>query len=133
MHGARVDRQAVDHVSGAAGVAGAAAARAHAALCAACLLPAPCARLAAASSASPASTRPCCRRPALLPPFPFPPASFMKLRLDRVMKLDLAGMPEPEVLAAGEELPEFKKPGKWTAPYPMYAPNWWRVFYPGAN
>lgn len=54
----------------------------------------------------------------------------MKLRLDRVMKLDLSSMSDAEVLSAGEELPEFKKPEKWTAPYSMYAPYWWKVFYP---
>jgi len=42
----------------------------------------------------------------------------MKLRLDRVMKLDLWSMSDAEVLSAGEELPEFKKPEKWTAPLP---------------
>eukprot|EP00879_Flechtneria_rotunda_P007862 GHRR01008238.1.p1 GENE.GHRR01008238.1~~GHRR01008238.1.p1 ORF type:complete len:213 (+),score=64.38 GHRR01008238.1:132-770(+) len=56
--------------------------------------------------------------------------TFMKLRLDRVMKLDLAGMPESEVLAKGEELPEFKEPAKWTAPYSAYSKDWWKVFYP---
>ncbi len=32
--------------------------------------------------------------------------------------------------AAGEALPEFKKPEKWTAPYAMYTPGWWEKFYP---
>jgi hypothetical protein len=54
----------------------------------------------------------------------------MKLRLDRVLKVDLKGMTEAEVMAKGEALPEFKKPEKWTAPYSMYAPGWWEVFYP---
>jgi predicted transcriptional regulator len=54
----------------------------------------------------------------------------MKLRLDRVLKIDLAGLSQQEVLSAGEELPEFKKPAKWTAPYGMYTPGWWKVFYP---
>lgn len=54
----------------------------------------------------------------------------MKVRLDRVMKVELTGMSMEEVLAAGEALPEFKKPAKWTAPYGAYAPQWWEVFYP---
>lgn len=56
--------------------------------------------------------------------------SFMKLRLDRVLKFDLAGMTAAEALSAGEALPEFKKPEKWTAPYAMYSPKWWEKFYP---
>lgn len=57
----------------------------------------------------------------------------MKLRLDRVLKVDLSELSEAEVLAAGEALPEFKKPAKWTAPYSMYQPGWWLRFYPGAE
>ncbi|WIA27997.1 hypothetical protein OEZ86_010585 [Tetradesmus obliquus] len=56
--------------------------------------------------------------------------TFMKLRLDRVLKFDLAGMAAAEALSAGEALPEFKKPEKWTAPYAMYSPKWWEKFYP---
>lgn len=58
---------------------------------------------------------------------------FMKLRLDRVLRIDLAGMPEAEVLAVGGAVPEFKPPAKWTAPYPMYAPGWWEAFFPPKN
>jgi hypothetical protein len=55
----------------------------------------------------------------------------MKVRLDRVLKVELTGMSEAEVLAMGEALPDaFKKPDKWTAPYGAYAPKWWEVFYP---
>jgi hypothetical protein len=54
----------------------------------------------------------------------------MKLRLDRVLKVDLVGMSAAEALSAGEALPEFKKPEKWTAPYAMYSPKWWEKFYP---
>jgi hypothetical protein len=54
----------------------------------------------------------------------------MKLRLDRVLKIELADLSEEEVLQAGEALPEFTFPGKWTAPYAAYAPGWWEVFYP---
>ncbi|KAG2427874.1 hypothetical protein HXX76_012194 [Chlamydomonas incerta] len=56
--------------------------------------------------------------------------TFMKLRLDRVLKIDLKSMPESEVLASGEPLPEFKPEGKWTAPYARYTPGWWNVFLP---
>ncbi len=56
--------------------------------------------------------------------------SFMKLRLDRVLKIDLKGLPESEVLASGEALPDFKPSGKWTAPYARYTPGWWNVFLP---
>jgi len=59
--------------------------------------------------------------------------SFMKLRLDRVLKVDLSSLSEAEVMSAGDELPDFKKPEKWTAPYSMYTPGWWKLFYPGAN
>ena len=54
----------------------------------------------------------------------------MKLRLDRVLKLDLAALTEEEVLQMGEALPEFTFSGKWTAPYSAYSPGWWEVFYP---
>ena len=69
--------------------------------------------------------------PALAPLF-LPPLllSFMKLRLDRVMKLELAGLSADEALAAGAPLPEFPRPAKWTAPYPAYTPGWWKAFYP---
>lgn len=54
----------------------------------------------------------------------------MKLRLDRVLRFDLGALPAEQALAAGAPLPEFPKPAKWTAPYPMYTPGWWKVFYP---
>ena len=56
--------------------------------------------------------------------------TFMKLRLDRVMKIELAGLSKDEALAAGAPLPEFKVPAVWTAPYPPYSPGWWKAFYP---
>lgn len=56
--------------------------------------------------------------------------TFMKLRLDRVLKVDLVGLSKEEALAAGEALPEFKRPEAWNAPYAMYSPGWWKVFYP---
>ncbi|EFJ45542.1 hypothetical protein VOLCADRAFT_106005 [Volvox carteri f. nagariensis] len=56
--------------------------------------------------------------------------TFMKLRLDRVLRIDLKDMPDSEVLAVGGEVPEFKPVGKWTAPYARYTPGWWKVFEP---
>jgi hypothetical protein len=54
----------------------------------------------------------------------------MKVRLDRVLRIELKGLSDAEVLAMGEALPEFKKPAVWTAPYSPYAAKWWEVFYP---
>lgn len=65
-----------------------------------------------------------------------PPAasrSFMKLRLDRVLKFDLGAIPESEALAAGGAIPDYTKVGKkWdaTIPYSRYASGWWNVFLP---
>jgi hypothetical protein len=57
----------------------------------------------------------------------------MKLRLDRVLKVELSGVPDAEVLAPGAPLPEFAKPAKWTAPYSAYSAKWWEAFYPTAQ
>ncbi|GIL68787.1 hypothetical protein Vafri_22025 [Volvox africanus] len=56
--------------------------------------------------------------------------TFMKLRLDRVLRIDLKDMSDTEVLAVGGEVPEFKPVGNWTAPYARYTPGWWNVFLP---
>mmetsp|Transcript_17900 Transcript_17900/g.45117 ORF Transcript_17900/g.45117 Transcript_17900/m.45117 type:complete len:212 (-) Transcript_17900:483-1118(-) len=57
--------------------------------------------------------------------------TFMKLRLDRVVKIDLPeSMSDSEVLAVGGQVPEFPAPAKWTAPYARYTPGWWEVFFP---
>jgi hypothetical protein len=56
--------------------------------------------------------------------------SFMKLRLDRVLRIDLGQKPDSEVLAVGGKVPEFKTSPKWTAPYSPYTPGWWEVFMP---
>ena len=55
---------------------------------------------------------------------------FMKLRLDRVLRIDLGAIAQEEALAAGGKVPEFKKPAKWTAPYTPYTQGWWNVFLP---
>ncbi|MEW5298422.1 MAG: hypothetical protein WDW36_001546 [Sanguina aurantia] len=57
--------------------------------------------------------------------------TFMKLRLDRVLRVDLGDMPEAEALKAAGTIPEtFTASTKWTAPYGPYAPGWWNVFLP---
>lgn len=56
----------------------------------------------------------------------------MKLRLDRVLMFDLSAVPQAEVLQAGEPVPRYPPPAKWTAPYAPYAAGWWEVFYPKA-
>ncbi len=58
----------------------------------------------------------------------------MKLRLDRVLKLDLGAVTPEEVLAAGAPVPDFPPldRGTWTAPYPPYRPGWWKAFEPDA-
>ncbi|KIZ00618.1 hypothetical protein MNEG_7344 [Monoraphidium neglectum] len=56
--------------------------------------------------------------------------TFMKLRLDRVLKIELVGLTTEEVLEAGEALPEFKRPEIKTSPYPWYSAGWWEKFYP---
>lgn len=56
--------------------------------------------------------------------------TFMKLRLDRVLRINLGAVSQEEALAVGGEIPEFKQPEKWTAPYPPYSKGWWKVFLP---
>lgn len=45
---------------------------------------------------------------------------FMKLRLDRVLKLELTGLTRQEVFKSLGPVPEFTPPEKWTAPYSPY-------------
>ncbi len=59
--------------------------------------------------------------------------SFMKLRLDRVLRVDLGDKTLAEVLESGGPVPEqayepLDRKGKWTAPYPPYRPGWWEAF-----
>ncbi|KAK9833523.1 hypothetical protein WJX81_001231 [Elliptochloris bilobata] len=60
--------------------------------------------------------------------------TFMKLRLDRVLKLDLGRVTPEAVLAHGAPVPEFPPLDRdtWTAPYPPYRPGWWKAFEPDA-
>ena len=52
----------------------------------------------------------------------------MKLRLDRVLKVELGEMSVEEVARSTQAVPDFKPPEKWTAPYTPYAAGWWEVF-----
>ncbi len=56
----------------------------------------------------------------------------MKLRLDRVMKLELGQMTPETALDSGAPVPEFPPLDrtKWTAPYSPYKPGWWKAFEP---
>lgn len=56
--------------------------------------------------------------------------TFMKLRLDRVLRIDLGAVEAGDALAVGGEVVSFKKPEKWTAPYPAYSEGWWNMFLP---
>eukprot|EP01025_Chloroclados_australasicus_P030556 TRINITY_DN3068_c0_g1_i3.p3 TRINITY_DN3068_c0_g1~~TRINITY_DN3068_c0_g1_i3.p3 ORF type:complete len:144 (-),score=24.90 TRINITY_DN3068_c0_g1_i3:291-722(-) len=62
-------------------------------------------------------------------------ARYMKLRLDRVLYMEVEGTQE-EVTKCGAPVPEFSRldsgDKKWVAPYTPYAPGWWNVFMPGA-
>jgi Protein of unknown function (DUF2488) len=59
---------------------------------------------------------------------------FMKLRLDRVLEVELGEMTPAEALASAGPPPDFapldRSPevGTWTAPYSPYKPGWWNVF-----
>lgn len=54
--------------------------------------------------------------------------TFMKLRLDRVLKLELGAMDIDTATKSTKAVPEFKTSPKWTAPYAPYAKGWWEVF-----
>lgn len=53
--------------------------------------------------------------------------TFMKLRLDRVLKLDVGPMTIDEATKSTAEVPEFKSE-TWRAPYTPYSKGWWEVF-----
>jgi hypothetical protein len=52
----------------------------------------------------------------------------MKLRLDRVLRIELGPMTADEAAASTAELPKMTPPAKWTAPYVPYSYGWWDVF-----
>jgi hypothetical protein len=64
------------------------------------------------------------------PLLPRSPCSFMKLRLDRVLKLDLGSMDIGVATTSTAPVPEFKDLDQqgWRAPYSPYAKGWWKVF-----
>ncbi len=57
---------------------------------------------------------------------------FMKLRLDRVLKLELGEATPEEALKSLAPVPDFKPLNQtvknYTAPYPPYKPGWWQQF-----
>lgn len=56
--------------------------------------------------------------------------TFMKLRLDRVLKLDLGNMSIDKATKSTAEVPDFniKESKEWVAPYTPYSKGWWEVF-----
>lgn len=57
-------------------------------------------------------------------------ASFMRLRLDRVLAEQFDAETLEEALASNPVELKFEKPEKWTAPYPKYEFGWWEPFLP---
>lgn len=53
---------------------------------------------------------------------------FMKLRLDRVLKLDIGKKNIDAATKSTAPLPKFEPAEKWLAPYAPYAPGWWEIF-----
>jgi len=57
--------------------------------------------------------------------------TFMKLRLDRVLKGDFeASANAAEALKGKTPKADFKRPEPWTAPYSKYEDKWWEPFLP---
>ena len=54
--------------------------------------------------------------------------TFMKLRLDRVIKIELGAMSLEDATKNTSAVPKFGPPKNWTAPYPPYAYGWWEPF-----
>jgi hypothetical protein len=58
--------------------------------------------------------------------------TFMKLRLDRVLKVDVGSLTPAEALKSGAPVPDFAPLDRgadgWTAPYSPYKPGWWEAF-----
>jgi len=54
--------------------------------------------------------------------------TFMKLRLDRVLKGEMTVDSPEEVLAGKLTTVKFERPAKWIAPYPKYEGDWWTPF-----
>eukprot|EP00850_Spirogloea_muscicola_P016905 SM000141S00849 [mRNA] locus=s141:55814:56188:- [translate_table: standard] len=56
--------------------------------------------------------------------------TFMKLRLDRVLKGEFDAASDAEALASKPVDVQFGQPDKWVAPYPKYDGPWWTPFLP---
>ncbi|KAG9132420.1 hypothetical protein Leryth_008362, partial [Lithospermum erythrorhizon] len=56
--------------------------------------------------------------------------TFMKLRLDRVLRDSFDADSVEEALASDSVDIKFEKPDKWVAPYPKYEFGWWEKFLP---
>jgi hypothetical protein len=54
--------------------------------------------------------------------------TFMKLRLDRVLKGEITVDTPEEALAGKLTTVKFERPAKWIAPYPKYEGDWWTPF-----
>jgi hypothetical protein len=54
--------------------------------------------------------------------------TFMKLRLDRVLKGEITVDSPEEVLTGKLTTVNFERPAKWIAPYPKYEGDWWTPF-----
>lgn len=56
--------------------------------------------------------------------------TFMKLRLDRVLRGEIEAETMEEALKSNPVPLHFEKPQKWTAPYSKYTGAWWTRFLP---
>ena len=58
--------------------------------------------------------------------------TFMKLRLDRVLKVDVGSLTPAEAIKSTQPVPAFtpldRAASPWTAPYSPYKPGWWEAF-----
>lgn len=56
--------------------------------------------------------------------------TFMKLRLDRVLRGEIEAETLSEAVKSNPVNVDFEKPQTWTAPYTKYAGGWWTPFLP---
>ncbi|CAI5499005.1 unnamed protein product [Closterium sp. Naga37s-1] len=56
--------------------------------------------------------------------------TFMKLRLDRVLKGEFEASSQDDALEGKPFDISFPKPANWVAPYPKYEPTWWKPYAP---
>merc|ERR1712060_17223 len=55
---------------------------------------------------------------------------YMKLRLDRVIKINLGNISKKEALNSNGKLPDFKSSPEESAPYDRYSYGWWEPYLP---